>query len=417
MERGRIIIAILDDIVQSLDDRHLITPVWLEAYNDDKEISATHAIYRCSDGAITEEPYSGIVAYLRHWADTEGIDDNVDIVQVPYYTLSVSNSEARKRKYKALYTKSDPYVVTLDVFGSPNHITLDDTKWKLWERIWAAIIVNANERERFWQELLNNQRSVIYIQTDLNRIKSKLWNIYAYAYLSVVNENKFDIPSVLNAQNPYTICSPLSYKRMAKYDQFFDVYDVLNEVKHSTDILTQFMKVYQVLELLAYRRKFQELIKEHLEHQYPIVRKIESLTDSFKKNEKKELKELFVKCFPNIQDKLDPRDSHSRRYTAGSAYLTPNCCEYLKLKYEISYRKTGHPKIDTGNISDLVYGVRCSIVHNKETEFHFTFNNVEEYKDIVPLMDKLIEILQIEILELINKGSDLVYTHDKLPLY
>ena len=92
--------------------------------------------------------------------------------------------------------------------------------------------------------------------------------------------------------------------------------------------------------------------------------------------------------------------------------------DYIKEIYKVDADlDVRHPKYSTVLISKIVYQLRCSIVHNKETEFHYTYNNLEEYKAIVPLIKKLNELLLSYIVEIINQGILLVYSHEKLNLY
>lgn len=46
--------------------------------------------------------------------------------------------------------------------------------------------------------------------------------------------------------------------------------------------------------------------------------------------------------------------------------------------------------------------LRCSIVHNKATELHFSRSNVSQYRDIVPLMKKIIRVMEEQIVNLIG---------------
>ena len=411
MTRSDLIITMLDNIVNRIN----LSAEWRQDYETAKSIGLHDVVEYCA--TITKKPYAKVIEDIRSYVNNQdNMDEDLSYPQC--YTLSVKNNQAQKRKFKKLRTDSDPYVCTLDVFGNNRNISITDDNWVVWERIWCSIANDATEKNKFWRELSSSNRSLIYIQTsEPNITPARKWNIYSYAYLKYINENKFPIPDILRESDNFSIVRPLSFNNNAKYDQFLDVYDVLNEVKHSDDTLTRFLKVYQVLELLAYRKEFQELIKEHVQHRYPIVRKIASLTDSFKKSEQKELSNLFSDCFSEIGERLDPLAADGTR-TISISYLTPQCLDYIKKIYKVDADlDVRHPKYSTVLISKIVYQLRCSIVHNKETEFHYTYNNLEEYKAIVPLIKKLNELLLSYIVEIINQGNLLVYSHEKLNLY
>lgn len=412
MKRSELIMALLDDIVNRISP----TAEWHQDYEIAKSIGLREAVDHCA--LIAKKTYAKVIEYLQNYVNTlNDLNQDEELSTPQCYTLSVKNNQAQKRKFKKLRTDSDPYIFTLDIFGDSSHISISDNNWAVWERIWCSIANDATEKNKFWRELSSSNRSLIYIQTDEPDITpAKKWNIYSYAYLKFVNDGKFPIPEELHASELSPIYTPLNYNGLAKYEQFFDVYDVLNEVKHSPDELTRFMKVYQVVELLAYRMKFQNLIKEHIEHQYPIVRKIESLIDRLKKSEMDEIVSLFKTQFPNIANQLDPQVAQT--HPAEQTYLNNDCTRFIDEKYGIGTTGNGvHPAYSSQKIGEIVYKIRCSIVHNKETEFHYTYNNLEEYKDIVPLIKKLNELLLAYIIEIINQGNSLVYTHDKLTLY
>lgn len=58
-------------------------------------------------------------------------------------------------------------------------------------------------------------------------------------------------------------------------------------------------------------------------------------------------------------------------------------------------------EIDSG-VARFIYDTRCALVHNKESEFHILYNNYEEYKEIVPLMVSINNIMAEKILEILN---------------
>lgn len=412
MKRGKIVIKVLDDIVNRIDAATLYGQAWVDHYNDEKLVGVSNAITQCE--TITIEPYHHIILQIKSVVDHPGeFIENANVHSIPCFTLSVKE-KARLKRFKTFYSMTDPYVATLDIFGDKDNITLTSENWMVWERIWASIFNKPKEKNKFWNELLSPVRSEVYINTSMSKVTSaKKWKMYSYAYLSCINEREFAIPTELQESRPFVLYPALTYINGAKYDQFFDVYDVLNEVKHAPDLLTRFMKIYQVLELLAYRRKFQQLIKNHEKNHYPIVREIISITEGFKKSEMQELTDLFLDKFPNIANKLDPPAGGT--YPAASSYLNTDCTNTVSQLYKISVN--GHPAYTTKTIASIVYKIRCSIVHNKETEFHFTYNNVDEYSKIVPLMRKLCEILLEEIMGLINDGTKLVYGMKTLTLY
>lgn len=409
MTRSDLIKTLLDDIVNRISP----SAEWRQDYETAKSMGLNDVVEYCA--SINKKTYTKVIEYLRQFVDNGGEMES-ELSYPQCYTLSVKNNQAQKRKFKNLRTDSDPYVCTLDVFGDNRYISITDDNWVVWERIWCSIGNSVAEKNKFWKELRSTERSLIYIQTaEPDMTPAKKWNIYSYAYLKYINENKFPIPDVLQASELNPIYQPLIYAGRAKYEQFFDVYDVLNEVKYAPDMLMQFVKIYQVLELLAYRYKFQELIDSHVRNHYPIVRQIESMTDKFKKGEQEQLEIFFKEILIDIEKKLDP-EMAGGGYPAVPDYLNASIVNYFKQNYKIN-TAGGRPVFSNKNVADIVYKIRCGIVHNKETEFHLTYNNIEEYCVIVPLIKKINELLLAEIIKMIVDGSKLVYVDKNLTLY
>lgn len=186
---------------------------------------------------------------------------------------------------------------------------------------------------------------------------------------------------------------------------------MLNEVKHSTDKLGKYLKVYHVVEQFAYREKFLKLINDKKDKDCSLVRRIEALTDTFKQSETSVIVSSVQKLYPQLAAALNAQ--------IGSAtdVLSPACRTFLQQKYDISPEDDGTFSADS--VGSIVYNFRNSIVHNKETEFHFTFNNVSEYKDIIGLLDFITNHLIDSIIQLIEKNrlNPLLYRRKTLKLY
>ena len=411
MKRYDLLKILLDDIVNRVNP----SENWRQDYEIAKSGELRNVIAHCA--TITKKPYATIIRDIQTLINNpDGFDEEQDLFFPQCYTLSVKNNQAQERKLKNLRTDLEPYVCTLDVFGDSRNISITDENWVVWERIWCSIGHDATERNRFWKELRSRKRTLIYIQTSEHNITDvKKWNIYSYAYMACVNKSKFPLPAEIEKSSSAILYPGLAYNMNAKYDQFFDVYDVLNEVKYAPDLLTEFVKIYQVLELLAYRHKFQKLIESHVQKHYPIVRQIESLTDKFKKNEQEEFETFFKKILNGFENKLDPKDVGGA-YPAEPDYLNADVKDYLRIHYGVNTSGV-RPVYTIKNVADIVYKIRCGIVHNKETEFHLTYNNIDEYRVIVPLIRKLNELLLVVIMELINEGNTLVYVGKNLELY
>ena len=288
--------------------------------------------------------------------------------------------------------------------------------WKGIERLWANWDINSKNTQDFWDFCRNCCNNKYYIQTSIegsNPSEETAWKIYCYNYLRTVNDTRFEVPNLLKITNR-SFSTSLTFCETASYEQFLDVYDVLNEVKHADDALTRFLKVYQVLEQLAYRKEFVKLIYEHVKNYHPIVRSIQSVTDKFKKQEQTIIQQLFKDEFKGLYNIIDVPDGHYKYTSDEPACLNLESRNKIKDLYAIQAENSrpDKPYYTAAQMGDIVYKIRCSIVHNKETELHFTYNNISDYKDIVNLINTLSTKLCEMIVSLINHGTNTTLTYE-----
>lgn len=370
--------------------------------------------------------YSKFICFIEGQIN-ESLDDlEDDIPETPTRLYNIE--EEYKNQSKQIVTSENPIVFTTSSLFSNNVLIDFSTErgnhvWNGIERLWANWGVGSQETQNFWEYCRNYCDEKYYIQTNIeggNPSKETAWKIYCYNYLKIVNEARFEVPELLKITNG-TISTSLQFNDTAKYEQFLDVSDVLNEVKHADDALTKFLKVYQVLEQLAYRKEFIKLIKEHEDNHHPIVRSIQSVTDSFKKNEKDIFKQLFKEEFKELYNIIDVPDG-CHKYTN----VPPTCLNLAsRNKIQDLYNiqadgsRPDKPYYTPTQMADIVYQIRCSIVHNKETELHFTYNNISDYNDIIDLINELSTKLSEMIVSLINDGAStpLTYSNRTLTLY
>ena len=431
MKRKDIFENMLLDIATRLNISGHLTPEKMEEFEENLAIGLDKAsIFLKSIESSGIDEYNSIYSKFISFIDaqnSESLDDLEDeIPEAPTKLYDIKQEYINQSKQ--IVTSSDPIVFTTSSLFS-NNVLIDFTKdrgnlvWKGIERLWANWSVNSPETHGFWEFCRNYCDEKYYIQTTIeggNLSEETAWRIYCYNYLKIVNEARFEVPELLKITNGI-ISTSLQYNDTAKYEQFLDVSDVLNEVKHADDALTRFLKVYQVLEQLAYRKEFIKLIKEHEDHHHPIVRSIQSVTDSFKKNEKDIFKQLFKEEFKELYNIIDVPDG-CHKYTN----VDPTCLNLAsRNKIQDLYNiqadgsRPDKPYYTPTQMADIVYQIRCSIVHNKETELHFTYNNISDYKDIINLINTLSIKLSEMIVSLINDGANtpLTYTNKTLTLY
>lgn len=431
MKREEIFKNMLSDIATRLNNSGHFTPDEKEDFEVNLTMGLDKAVvFLKSFVSSGIDEYSSIYLKFISFIETQN-NESSDYFEYDILVPSAKQYDIKQEyenQSKQIVTSSEPIVFTTSSLFY-NNVFIDFTTdrgnlvWKGIERLWANWSVNSQETQDFWDFCRNCCYNKYYIQTNIeggNPSEETAWKIYCYNYLKIINETRFEIPELLKITNG-VISTSLPFIVTAKYEQFLDVSDVLNEVKHAEDALTRFLKVYQVLEQLAYRKVFIKLIKEHEYNHHPIVRSIQSVTDSFKKNEKVIFEELFKEEFKELYDKIDVPDGHNKYTSVEPVCLNLASRDKIHKLYGIQAKnnRPDNPYYTAAQMSKIVYQIRCSIVHNKETELHFTYNNISDYKDIINLINTLSTKLSEMIVTLINDGANtpLTYGNKTLTLY
>lgn len=228
---------------------------------------------------------------------------------------------------------------------------------------------------------------------------------YPYIYLSFLNDsNSIILPSQLK-YSPARLHSVLACDVTKNYEQYFDILDVLNELNQAPDILNRFLRLYHTLEYLVYRVYLVNLVSR-VGSSRLFVREFISSAESMKKNERESFMKNFDKIFTSdlaitIEPTLRPVSS-----AAVIAFLTS---KNIVLGFNPN---------DIRKVAQLIYGLRCCIVHNKESEYHMTISNSDDYQVLIPLIRKILELFESLVISKITLNHiEINYTQKSVNLY
>lgn len=234
-------------------------------------------------------------------------------------------------------------------------------------------------------------------------------SIYSYIYYKeLLQGGKIDLDQRLD----YTLLhgATTTFSGATKYEQYFEVYDIINELNHATDLITRFLKLYHILEYLVYRAELVKLeVKARINRSF--IREIHGFTG--KSQSDKELEVL----------KRNMKIIFANEISAGSFNinpLTPDEATFLRNYWNIDIPTTTNQfnHLEPSNIANLIYRIRNSIVHNKESEFHITTTNPDDYLDAIPLIGRFIQILEKQIFDKISSNaSSISYQSQHIELY
>lgn len=284
-------------------------------------------------------------------------------------------------------------------FSSTQYLLL----WKQIEYYIERILSSTKDLDPLFQ-IIETRDKNFGILINKSGVIADTKRLFSYIYLNALNfEGKLSLDNELKYSNR-TINPTLTINPITTYEQYIDVLDVMNEVNHTDDIVNRFLKIYHVLEYLTYRVTLSKIVSQ-VEQSKSFIRKIIQLSDKIKKSESEVFVTNFAKLFQGkeaaLTTKLNPHLNPTNRAEIKELYLD----------------KTFDPNILKHN-AELIYGIRCSIVHNKESENHISISNPMDYKNLIPIIRAYIELLEELIIEKVSVNDPLIqYSKEQLNFF
>lgn len=396
--------SILDhhaDLIQNVDDIRL-----------ELDLNGTSNAIQMSllpENRITNPSLKQLVSILGSRIkdiDIEIEENNGLIVsKLPY------NKPTNKRDF--IWHSSELSVVNCNILFA-EHMNYSDQLVLIIEQI----CYQEKNRINFLNYLATNNNGGVndyYILYDEKKFpQNKEWELYMYALSLYLNNGSivyFDNELTYKPNLPHN--THISYNVDAHYTQYIDIYDVVNEWNRSTDVLSAFVKMYQILEYIVYRKELVEIVNgANIKQSF--VRQVKGLDKRFTNDERGTFIRELKSVFNSFHGKITPAqitadmESFCKKYYPlnknGDTYMTPVCINDIG-------------QIDAC-IAKFIYDTRCSIVHSKESEFHMTTINYYEYVAIVPLMKDIMKIVGECLFDILNNvNNKITFNNPSLDLY
>ncbi len=318
----------------------------------------------------------------------DGLDDMTEInniLPVRHNHVTRFNDEKLKPFY---YKKADMAILPVQMI---NHVVVtqgaefDSANEGILDLIWLFYKDNIDELNYFWECCKGEHIDDYFILTAQPQNDDSDWRLYSYAYFCYVNEKRFERPQILdfNRQTPYS--SSILFNPDNKYEQYFDVYNVMSESKYSEDVLSRYLRMYQVLEYMAYRRALVDMTKGNIKEN-GFVRNVITQANKGSKNEFDELKK-GLNGIISIASVIVPTD------------ITSDMDDFIHDRLMI------YDSVHESKMWKVIYQLRNCIVHNKESELHFMYTNTGVYEAGIKLMNLFIQKIEPKIAEVINDSN------------
>ena len=406
MTRSDLYKGILPKLVDHLFAAGFITAA--EKDNIDDEISLTH--YEDASSQLmslsTIGAFKKIVKYIH-----DGLSDNSEILDVLPVRHKTAAEDNKGRLKPFCYKKADlaimPVVMIHKDAKDIGVTDLDSRCGKIIDLIWLEYKNSVAELNFFWECFSGHHKDDFYLLTSEPASDEGDWRLYSYGYLCFVNDYGFERPSELYYDRSNSFITTISYNSGNKYEQYFDAYNVMSESKFADDVLYRYLRMYQILEYFGYRRTLAEMTKGNIKEN-GFVRQLISKVSGHSTTESVEIKN-------GISDMMPPLAGDARHpgiFTA--ADITVQMEDFIKNKLLIT-----NYSYNDARLWDVIYKLRNCIVHNKESDLHFTYSNTDVYMQGIKLMKLFIQKLEPEIVKIINSPSitGLEFASQKVQVY
>ncbi|SDH54406.1 hypothetical protein SAMN04487975_105179 [Planococcus glaciei] len=270
--------------------------------------------------------------------------------------------------------------------------------------------------------LLSNINSSIdfskkYCLFSLLEYEDKIPVLTSFLELKNVQEGNMIHVSINYEEKP-SVTSDLSYSIGNGYNQFSETIFILSEYNNETGILEKYLKIYQVIENFMYRMPICDLTNGADSSNMFSIRDFKRLYGHVDKNEPNALKDLFIKAVDldyNSSKKF--KNLIAEKYNAFNTNQNKIDLEEVLPKMGVKNPINLHPNEVAGFFSSIVYKLRNSIVHNKETEYHLSYG---KFPDIIRALmtDFLLVCLEELVYNMVIKRNSLIwYDNPQIYLY
>lgn len=275
-----------------------------------------------------------------------------------------------------------------DILSAIEHICCDNTQ--------IPDFISKLDDVTFRDDVLIVFDPIVHIDFGNNPKRDYSYTVLQYLY----STKKFELDGNL-APVRFPI-ENLNYVKDTEYCQYFDIFDIINDWNHAENLLDSFLRMYHIIEYMAYRMDVVKIAKGAVLKK-SFLRQIKNLDKAYQTNERSKIVNGYCSIFK--QAKLSAGD------LLGDNTDTGFCEKYFPKENDLAYFTSAD--LSTTNQNKLlkitarfIYDVRCMIVHSKESEFHITLTNYNEYSAIVPLMRKIIERVHLELKTILGDNTN-----------
>ncbi|TWO84201.1 hypothetical protein AYI75_12405 [Shewanella algae] len=221
------------------------------------------------------------------------------------------------------------------------------------------------------------------------------------------------ITRAIRYTNPPSNSSLDNFCPTENYSQFDEIVSILGEYNNREDTLSKYLSSYHVLENFMFRKPIVFLERANHGAMFSI-REFKRLYSSVDIAEQKAMESLV---FESANLNIGSQKFQNFCMTQWQEFINNNSANITKVDEFLAKIDSSRPaNLSKANIAKylakIIYRVRCSIVHNKETEYHLSTENYPLGCSLV-LEEFLIPIIEELIFLLLSKDNHLIWYKTK----
>ena len=318
--------------------------------------------------------------------------DNADIAfgSNIYFGNVEQKNEPNYVKDVCIYDSTNKFtVITSEMLYGVCRNPINTTQIRnIFESILGVLNNNAIDTTDFWNLCKNPvpQKFIIVTNTTLPipLKQDDLWNLFSFGYLLYINGYAVTKHPDLDFDKSRKFKNSILYTSNKEYAQYYDVYNLIGESHYCDDVLSRYLNMYHILEYMVFRSHLVNLSKGSIRKNAFVRRTIEKMTRN-NKSETDVIIDTLPKLFPNLSSMIGLDAAQKRT---------------VQTFFDINISGSSDKKM-----AELIYKIRNSIAHNKATELHFGFGNIDEYHAMISVIRKIVEIMENRIIDLINNNN------------
>lgn len=209
-----------------------------------------------------------------------------------------------------------------------------------------------------------------------------------------------------------------SFDPLLNYAQFGEVVQIMGEYVERKDVLSKYLSIYHVIENFMFKYPIVKLERSRSGVMFSI-RDFKSLYKAVETKEQEAVISLMKVAFALPFNAINIGQEIYQLWAAFITAQTPNLGDIDDFLSRLDVKRSSVNSLPTfvTFFSTALYRIRCSVVHNKETEYHISSENYSAGCRLV-LEEFYLPALEELIFLLLSKENDVVwYKSDSIKLW